>query len=387
MRKIKVFDKEYDTIVEALSAYDLTAARYYRWKNYFSTPGEVIEEMIKKDEETRKNREKQRILKEEGISLGLYNKFKDQSDDIYEVIRLINENKKKKEEDREITAYREKKGVSYDVYMKAKSDPKYEGMSWKEVIDSLPVKGKVSQMVHADGVEYSSVRAFLSAWNLTIAQYDKVRDDCETAQEAVDVLVEKFRGREGRRSSNGKKIVVDGKEFESITEFCSYMQISTRSFYSRYYRYGKDKTKEEYAQCYYDLVKKAGGTKDKKVFHRLSVKIDGVFYHGLDDFLSKNKISKKEFNTVRDFYDPELPLDKWFMVARHYDKLKEQYQKDRKKFVRGKKYKSVKELCDEYGVSKSQMFWYRDTYFPGADVWDVAEEYLKYKEERKGELS
>lgn len=382
--EVIVFGEKYDSISAALKAFNLGTARYARWKMSFDTPGETIEAMLKKDIERNEKKKLKKALQDAGVTELRYRQFEDQQEGLENILDAAKESKKQREEDLRISKYCEEKGVALARYRRHKDSPEYAGMEPMEIIDAISktAKAKSREEVEVKGVKYPSVRAFLDAFGYTVTQYNYVRKDCDNAQEAVNILVKKRPGIS--RNGRSKSITVDGKTFPSVTEFCDFMDISVKSLYDRKCRYGYDDI-EECAREYYKLVKEAGGTEDNKHFRRLSVKVNGVVYHGLEDFLSNNDISQKDFDCIKDFYYPDLEPDKWFIVARKFDTLKKKYEKDRKKTVRGKKYTSLQAVCDDYEVSKPQLFWYRDTYWPGSDAWDVIEKYLEYKEEKKGE--
>ena len=375
---IIVFGIKYDTIKAALEAYGLTPARYERWKNYYDTPGEAIEAMLRKDKERKEEKDRIRAINEAGITEYMYDKYKDQADTIEEVIALAKTGIKEREEEIEISRYCEKKGVSYARFKQGKEDPAFEGMSPKEIIDILSntKTAKSKEAVEINGEVFPTVRSALRAYGFTDSQYNYIRQNCDTPQEAVNILIK--RGSDNNKRGRRKSIVVNGRSYETVRDFCDYMDISVKSLYDRKRRYGYDDI-EKCANDYYKLVKDAGGSREKKVFHKLSVKIDGVVYHGLDDFLKKRNITKKDFEIISKLYYPKLAPDKWYMIAKRYDVLKEKYEKDKRKVVRGKKYSSLNAVCEEYGVSRPQIYWYRDTYRPGADAWDIIEEYLDYK--------
>lgn len=375
---IIVFGEKYETVTAALEAYGLGLARYGRWKNSFDTPGEAIEAMLKKDIEREENRKRQIVLKEAGISDLIYRKYKDKADTLEEVIALAKEGMKEKESKQEISRYCKKKGVTYSRYNNNKDNPEFEGKTPKEIVDILAKtpKAHCKESVEINGKTYPTVRAALDAFGFTVNQYTYIRQTVDSPQKAIEKLLEK--GNEKDSRGRRKSITVNGKKFDTVGEFCDYMNISVKSLYDRKRRY-KYKDIEKCANDYYKLVVQAGGNSEKKVFHRLSVKIDGVVYHGLEDFLSKNDIPQDDYDMICKFYYPDIAPDKWFIVAKRYTQLKEKYKKDKKKVVRGKKYSSLNAVCEEYGVSRTQIFWYRDTYRPGADAWDVLEEYLEYK--------
>jgi hypothetical protein len=85
---IIVFGIKYDTIKAALEAYGLTPARYERWKNYYDTPGEAIEAMLRKDKERKEEKDRIRAINEAGITEYMYDKYKNQADTIEEIIAL-----------------------------------------------------------------------------------------------------------------------------------------------------------------------------------------------------------------------------------------------------------------------------------------------------------
>jgi|GEM_PF-3865725 len=375
---IIVFGKKYKTISAALKAYGLGSARYGRWKMSYDTPGEAIEAMIKKDVERGEARKKQKTLKEAGISDFTYRKYKDKADTLEEIIALAKEGMKAKEEERAFFRYCAEKGVTQARYKNSKGNPEFEGLSPKEIVDELAKtpRAHYKESVEINGKFYPTIRTALDEFGFTINQYTYVRHMVDSPREAIEKLLEK--GNEKDSRGRRKSIIVNGKKFDTVREFCDYMNISVKSLYDRKRRY-KYKDIEKCANDYYRLVVQAGGDSEKKVFHRLSVKIDGVVYHGLEDFLSKNSILQEDYDLICKLYYPDIAPDKWFIVAKRYPQLKEKYKKDKKRIVRGKKYSSLNAVCEEFGVSRTQIYWYRDTYKPGADAWDIIEEYLEYK--------
>ena len=385
---IRINGKDYRFIREALEDNKISKPLYYRVRKYYNSDEDAINSLIKakkEKEEAKKTEEyRNKVIEEAGISISSYLRYEDMGDTPEEVVAYILECRKQRAEKHEIREYCKKKGVSFSRYEKAKDDKEFKDMTYYEIIDLLSDKKKANHLepVIIEGVEYPSVRAAREAFGISLSLYDSIRADSNSAQEAIEKAIEKnSKNNKKQRGRKGKSIVVAGRKFDYVSDFCEYMNISTKSLYDRKRRFNYESV-EECANDYYNLVKQAGGTKEKKNFHKLSVTVNDVVYKGLEDFLEKNNIKKKDFTLIKETYYPELPLDKWYIVARKYDKLCEKYKNDSRKIIKGKKYSKIKEVCEEYGISRTQLYWYRDTYHPGADAWDIIEKYIDFKEER-----
>lgn len=375
---IEVFGVSYNTIKDALKAYNITKPRYDRCKNSCNSAGEAIEFLVKKDREREINQEWKRTFLEAGFNFKSVKAYRDKFSTPDEAISYLLAKRKEKEKVSELVKYRKEKGVNYERLANGRRKSEFKGLSDREIIDKLSemTPRKAIEEVEIGGVVYPSIRAVLDKYNISVERYNNARKKLPSAKEAIESLIQ---SEDTTQRGRKKAIVVGGMTFNSVSDFCRYMNISSKSIYDRKRRYKYDSI-EKCANDYYNLVKKAGGTKENKVFRRLSVEVNGKVCHGLDDFLKQNNVSRQSFMEIKEFYYPELPIDKWYIVARRYEKLKEKYIKDKRKVIRGKKYATIKDVCDDYGVSRPQVYWYRDLYRPGADAWDIIEDYLDFKE-------
>lgn len=374
--KITIYGTEYSSIKEALNSLGIYSNMFYTRRNKYGSAEETIEAII---EEKKQNKDKihwKEVSKETGIPESTLYRYKDIADTPEEIVEYIISQRKLREEKSELIKYCKEKGVSYQRYVSSKESPVYKDMAPKAIIDELSKPSVKSYIlsVEIDGVTYPTLRDALKAYNISDERYYYARKGFDSDTDTIKYLINK-----PYRATRGKEIVVAGRTFDSVLDFCRYMNISTKSLYDRKRRYGYNDI-EKCANDYYELVKKAGGSKDKKNFHKLSLKVNGELYHGLDDYLSKNNIKKKDFLVIKEHFYPELTPDKWFIVAKNYEKLRKKYLLEQKKVVRGKKYDTINDVCKEYNVSRSQVYWYRDVYKPGADAWDIIEDYLDYKE-------